>query len=213
MSSTTLSSPFPCSTTKDKLKTAFIPDLEEVLLDAKKTGLFIKIELKGWNTELPALELVEKLGMEDQCSFASFYHDRIHKIRKARPERKADGTHRIQTGALFNNDVPHDFINIVKNVGASEVHLRYDTFSKERVDEIHNAGLRSMSWFRGFASMAVDSRLYHDVGNEDERMYSTLLKTGVMILCINRPQHLVKLLNRTTATTTQQSPEFSVVAQ
>lgn len=184
---------FPCS--EDKFRGSYIPLLEEVLLNAKKTGINVRIELKGPGTEAPSLELVEKLGMVDQCSFASFRHDRVAKIRSLRPERKSDGSHRYKTGCLFNNEVPDNFVEECDAIGATEVHLKYDTCTKERVASIHDKGMRSMAWFRGPIDMKADSSTkYFDVGNEDETMYQALINTGVMTMCVNQPDILVNLI-------------------
>lgn len=193
---TTSRSPFACS--PEKVSTAFVPTLREVLEDAKRTGVVVKIELKGPGTEIPALKLVEEMNMVDQCTFASFRHDRIAKIRELRPERREgeSGPFRYNTGALFN-EVPDDFIDMAKRVGASEVHLRYDTCTRERVESIHEAGMGSMAWFRGPNSMLSDCTFkYHDVGNEDCTMYQTVLNTGVKSMCVNRPDILVDLIEK-----------------
>ena len=165
-------------------------------MNAKKSGINVRIELKGPRTEIPSLELVEKLGMVDQCSFASFDHNRVAKIRNLRPERKPDGSHRYRTGCLFNNDVPYNFVEECDAIGASEVHLKYDTCTKERVTSIHDNGMRSMAWFRGPVGMKIDaSTKYLDVGNEDETMYQALINTGVMTMCVNKPDVLVNLIS------------------
>lgn len=163
-----------------------IPTLEQVLSDAKESGLFVKIELKGEGTVVPTLELVEKLQMTNQCSYASFDHARIAELRALRPDRKA-----FPTGALFDQ-LPVDYLQRALNAGASEVHMKYDTVSPEIVSEIHRAGLGSMVWFRGPIGMASDCRdKYWDVGNEDFSMYEAVLRTGVQQMCINRPDVLL----------------------
>ena len=137
----------------------------------------------------------------DQCSFASFDHDRIATIRKLRPEYKVDGTHEVKTGCLFTEDVPNNFIEVAQAVGASEVHIRYDTCTKDRIDAIHNAGMASMAWFRGPIGMKEDyENRFFDVGNEDESMYQTVINTGVMTLCMNRPDILSNMVGRSTST-------------
>ena len=60
-----------------KIRAGRIPTLEEVLVDSKKSGLHVKIELKGPGTVEPTLEVVERLGMESQVSYASFDKSRI----------------------------------------------------------------------------------------------------------------------------------------
>lgn len=174
----------------------YIPTLEEVLHDAKETGVTVKCELKGPATEEPVLELVEKLNMVDRVHYSSFNHSRIKRIRELRPERNEDGSHRYKTGILFN-ECPENFLDLALEAGASEVHLKYSTCTPDKVDRIHNAGLDSMIWMRGPIGMMHDvSTLFHDVGNEDESMYMAIMRTGVRKMCVNRPDVLHNLLSK-----------------
>jgi len=192
-------------------KDAYVPTLEQVLVEMKKIagsrdGFVVKIELKGPGTVEPVLEMVERLNMVDVCHFSSFSLPRLKRLRELRPERLPlqNGTSgttntaswRYKTGALFDDDIPLDFVELSRDVvGASEVHLKYDTCTEERVAAIHAAGMDSMAWFRGPIGMREDARdKYHDVGNEDESMYRIVMGTGVRSLCVNRPDLLVELL-------------------
>jgi len=187
-------SEFGCPWERLVAPTAFIPTLKEVLEVLKGTGVIAKIELKGPGTAEPVLELVESMDMVDQCHYASFDHSRIARIRELRPERRLDGSHIYKTGALFV-DPPDNFIDISMAAGASEVHLKYDTCTKERVASIHANGMGSMAWWRGPPGMLEDvTEKYLDVGNEDEAMYFVLMRTGVRWLCVNKPDVLAKLV-------------------
>uniref|UniRef100_A0A7S2E8I7 GP-PDE domain-containing protein n=1 Tax=Trieres chinensis TaxID=1514140 RepID=A0A7S2E8I7_TRICV len=182
---------------EERLHGSFIPTLEEVLLDAKETGIYVKIELKGPGTEIPTLKLVERMGMVDQCSFASFEHSRVENIRKMRPDRLPDGTYKYKTGCLFASDVPDNFIETSLSVGASEVHLKYDTCTKDRVTAIHKAGMKSMAWFRGAPGMREDAtHKYWDIQDEDSDCYDTVIKTGVQALCVNKPNLLHQMVQK-----------------
>lgn len=175
---------------------AYIPTLAEVLLALKGTGTLVKIELKGSGTAKPVLELVERLGMVDQCHYSSFDHEKIKQIRHLRPELNPDGTHKYKTGALFT-ELPDDFVDRARRVGASEVHMKYDTCTTDRVQEAHEAGMGTMAWFRGPIGMREDTtHKYLDVGNEDEDMYNTVMATGVRSMCVNRPNKLLQMVGR-----------------
>lgn len=199
----------------DRIVAAQIPTLEQVLRDLQPTGLEVKIELKGPGTARPVVELIDQVGMVDQVSFSSFRHEELATVRAMRPQTTVDGNGRMsyvyRTGALFN-DVPPDFIQQAQDLQASEIHLRYDLCTRDRVEAIHQAGLSSMAWMRGPVGMASDTTLkYWDVGNEDERCYQALLETGVQQLCVNRPQVLFEYLNRNTHTVQQRSTTSSTV--
>jgi len=188
-------SEFGCPWERLVAPTAFIPTLKEVLEVLKDTGVVVKIELKGQGTAEPVLELVESMDMVDQCHYASFDHSRIARIRELRPEHGLDGSHIYKTGALFV-DPPDNFIDMSMAVGASEVHLKYDTCTKERVASIHANGMGSMAWWRGPPGMLEDTtEKYLDVGNEDEMMYLTVMNSGVGTMCVNKPDILISMLS------------------
>jgi glycerophosphoryl diester phosphodiesterase len=147
----------------------------------KGTGLEIKIELKGPNTVRPVLEIVDRLGMTSQCSYSSFDHANLRLLRQLRPS-----TRDYPTGALFNTPVPADYVSQAQACGATQVHLRYDTCTKERVHDIRTAGLQSMAWLRGPLGMA-------NVGTDEEDCYRTLGETGVDQICCNRPDVAMQL--------------------
>jgi len=174
-----------------------IPTLEEVLVAVKESfpSATVKMELKGEGTVQPTLELVEELGMVDQCQFSSFVLSRLDELRMSRPETMEDGTYRYKTGALFNH-VPDNFLELAQDVGASEIHLRYDTCTVDRIQSIHSRNMKSMAWFRGPMKMKYDVlNKWHDVGNEDESMYLMVAETGVQQLCLNRPNVALKMWN------------------
>lgn len=176
----------------------YIPTLEEVLVDAKETGVIIKVELKGPGTAEPVLQLVDRLNMADQVHYSSFRHSYIKKVRELRPQRNLDGSHKYKTGALFD-EVPDNFVEMALDVGATEVHLKYSTCTSERVQQIHDAGMDSMIWMRGPVGMRYDTaERFPDVDNEGELMYSIIMATGVKAMCVNRPDVLAGLLAKET---------------
>ncbi len=147
-----------------------------------KADFVIKIELKGpgTGTAFPSVELVKKHNMMHRCQFASFNHERIAnaKVKTLAPD--------AITGALWA-DLPDDFLERCLQVQADEVHFRYDTCTHNNVKAAHNVGLSTMAWFRGPKAMCRDAIKYNDVGNEDVNMHKTVLQSGVMSLCANRP--------------------------
>lgn len=180
-----------------------IPTLEQVLTDLQSTGLEVKIELKGPGTAQPVVELVDRLQMVDQVSFSSFNHEEIATVRRMRPQtNNIDRSYVYRTGALFD-EVPADYVERALSVQASEVHLRYDACTRERVQAIHEAGLGSMAWFRGPVGMKSDVLgKYWDIGNEDAVCYQTVMDTGVQQLCVNKPRVLHEYLQSYTTATT-----------
>ncbi len=171
----------------------YIHTLEEVLITLRDhpdvpPTLTIKIELKGHGTAQPAVKLVEKLNMMHRCHYSSFDHSKIAEVRAFCPD--------AVTGVLFADDVPDDFVERAISVGASEVHLKYDTCTYSRIQKAHSAGLGTMAWFRGPRGMSEDTSKYRDVGNEDESMYEVVLASGVRSMCVNRPDIMAQLAEK-----------------
>jgi glycerophosphoryl diester phosphodiesterase len=173
---------------------AYVPTLEQVLQDFKSTpSCRVTIELKGPNVTLPVVEIVEKLQMQSQCCYSSFNLERLYELRSLRPCKNE-----FPTGALFDGTVPANFIELARDAGATEIHLKYDTCTRHRIQEIHKAGMGSMAWFRGPIGMIQDmASKYHDVGNEDESCYQALIDCGVQQICCNKPNLLVSMMRST----------------
>eukprot|EP00536_Pseudo-nitzschia_multiseries_P010067 jgi/Psemu1/258682/estExt_Genewise1Plus.C_2950038 len=190
--------------------------------DPNQKKMHIKIELKGPDVVEDVLDLVDALGAADMCSYSSFDLQKLYLVRQLRPGRcPSTGEYLYKTGALFNHiDASgksldddyyappptvgtgedwgdYDIVERALAVGATEIHLKYDTCTKPLIDRIHAAGLGSMAWFRGPIGMGEDcSSKYFDVGNEDLAMYETVVRTGVQQLCVNKPDVLIELRER-----------------
>jgi glycerophosphoryl diester phosphodiesterase len=184
---------FPCPTRYiTDQSVAYVPTLEQVLTDLRGTGCNVKIELKGPGVVKPVVDLVEKLQMEDQCSYSSFNFDMLQELRMIRPDKL-----RYPSGALFDGEPPLDFIQQAIDAGATEVHLKYDVCTIDAIGQIHDAGLGSMAWLRGPIGMKDDTdEKYYDIGNEDEACYQALIDTGVQQICCNKPNFLSSMLTK-----------------
>ncbi|KAL3821748.1 hypothetical protein ACHAXA_008484 [Cyclostephanos tholiformis] len=161
-----------------------IHTLEEVFATLRDhpdvpSDFIVYVELKGPDTAMPVVELVDRMDVGRMCRYSSFDHSRISEVRML--------NERAVTGALFSGRVPDDFVDAAIEAGANEVHLRYDTCTYDKVREALRAGLSTMAWFRGPSK-------YVDVGNEAESTYQTVLRTGVDRVCVNRPDVMLKVL-------------------
>ena len=170
----------------------YVHTLEEVLVTMRdhpdvSPDFVVRIELKGPDTAVPAVELVGRLDMARRCRYSSFDHSRILEVRSLDPD--------AVTGALFDGPLPADFVQLAIAAGADEVQIKYDLCTCDTVRSAHRAGLRTMAWFRGPRGMRRDCLdKYHDVGNEDVDMYWTVLRSGVGCMCVNRPDVMVRAL-------------------
>ncbi|KAG7362113.1 glycerophosphoryl diester phosphodiesterase [Nitzschia inconspicua] len=173
---------FPCP--KDSILRGSIPTLEQVFRDVQEasSNMHLTLELKGgYNIPEQVLQLVDQMNMVHQTSCSSFNLEYLQQVRALRPERDDHGRHLYKTGVLVNDAENVDsLISKAHAVEANEIHLRYDTCTRDVIDKIHRQGFGSMAWFRGPVGMQHDSTMkYTDVGNEDELMYHVVAKTGV----------------------------------
>lgn len=176
---------------------AYIPKLEDVLLDLKDTKCHVKIELKGPGVVQPVLDLVERLNMVNRCSCSSFNLTQLYELRQLRSNKNL-----YPTGALFEDDVPNNWYEIVSKLDANEIHMKYDKCTKSLIDNIHQSGYKTMAWLRGPIGMKMDcTTKYNDIGcnhniEEDERCYQALIDTGVQQICCNKPNLLISMLQK-----------------
>lgn len=185
---------FPCD--KTAIQQGQIPLLKNVLQDlASFSNFHIKIELKGPDTVNPVLHLVESMQMQSQCSYSSFDVDQMKQLRRLRPDRSL-----YPSGLLLDGEPPQNYIELAQNhCGVTEIHLLYDECTVERVQQIHQAGLQCMAWFRGPCGMRMDAQTkYSDIGSdgENEFCYQAVVDTGVDQICCNRPDLLMTLLSK-----------------
>jgi len=130
--------------------------------------------------------------MVDEVQFSSFNHPRLANLRRLHPERLQDGSHRYKTGALFNSNTPFDFLDRAKEIGASEIHLKYNECTKARVESAHTQGYRVMAWFCGPITMKQNATMNNE-GNEDEAMYEKVIASGCDEMCVNRVYLLAEM--------------------
>ena len=151
----------------------------------------VKIELKSPDSFLPVLKTVEECGMTKMCSYSSFDHSQLLALRKLRPSQKD-----YPTGALFGKPLPKDYLEQAHDCGATEVHLRYDTCTVQRVEATRTAGLRIMAWLPAPREMSRHCKqVFHDLDEENEACYEAIWETGVDKICCNRPNVAIGLRN------------------
>jgi len=172
----------------DKLRGAKVPKLGDALDLCKKLGLGVKIELKGDGVEDDVVSMIQSQELTSHVEISSFDHAKLARVHSLDPS--------ISTGALFSSPCPPDFVERSKNVHASEVHLRYDTCSAARVREAKEADLKVMAWFRGPLSMKQDSSSFVDCDNEDEKMYKIVMASGCDMVCVNRPDVAIGVVDK-----------------
>jgi glycerophosphoryl diester phosphodiesterase len=214
---------FPFALSPLQIRNGRIPTLEQVLRMAKATtNLQVKLELKGPDTVEPTLALVDRLDMVEQCSFSSFDASRLALLRQLKPEQRPrsvdadvgvdvnNPSHVYRTGWLLKEVLlPSDLLLLqAKALGVDEIHLPYDLCTPTLITTLHKAGLTTMAWMRGPIGMAQDVQdKYWDVGNEDERMYATLLRSGVQQVCVNKPDVLIGMFPPRNEEEEPQSPQ------
>lgn len=154
-----------------------VPTLREVL-EATKDKAILLIELKGERTEVPTVELVRELGLEDQVIIQSFDFQQIQKVKKKAPE--------IATMFLVSvpehSDNPIEaatwMANIMEYVGATGIGIRHNWYTPELKAVAKERNLALFVW-------TVDNKA-------ELRRFIT---EGVQGIITNRPQDLLELLH------------------
>jgi len=183
---------------REKLRGVSMPLLEEVLQFVKDydptSRTMIRIELKGPRAEFAVVQLVERMDMVAQVTYISFHEEWLKRIRKLRPQMRADGSPWHRTGVIFST-LPEDFVRRARGAGATQIHLRYHDCTARHIEAIHEAGFGSACYFGGGKSMRRDLRTYHDVEDEDEEMYELVWRSGVQGVTVNHPGRWMKLMS------------------
>lgn len=157
----------------DRVNGVKIPTLEEALSLIRKRNLHVTVELKGLSTPKPVVHLLRKMGMVEEVTVSSFTWPLLVEAKALEPA--------LQTAVLFV-DPGEDCVAIAMKYKASEIHLRFDTVTKDVVNEAHAHGLNIMAWFRSPHTM-----------KEEEKFFDHLIHAGVDTICTNVPDKLAQL--------------------
>ncbi len=150
-----------------------IPTLEEVLHEAKGTGMTVNIEIKSVviennSIEEKAINMVHKLGMNKRVIFSSFNHFSLQIL------KKIDNT--IPIGLLYAEGMvdPHVY---AKHLGAQAIHpFYYNLAAPELMKKCSESGILVNPW-------TVDS----------EEHLGWMFKEGVNAVITNYPDVALKL--------------------
>jgi len=157
----------------DRVNGVKIPTLEEALTLVRKRNLHVTVELKGLSTPRPVVHLLRKMGMVKNVTVSSFTWPLLVEAKALEPA--------LQTAVLFV-DPGENCVAIAKKYEASEIHLRFDTVTKDVVEEAHAHGLNIMAWFRSPHTM-----------KDEEKFFDHLIDAGVDTICTNVPDKLVQV--------------------
>lgn len=149
-----------------------IPTLEQVLMCTELDGLLVQIELKGAGTEEPAASLVRRMGMTKRTRFTSFFHRRVESMRRLLPESPC---------GLLIACSPIDPQRLVREAGATSLHVDARRIDRELVNAVHEAGAQLIAWghvttpaqVRALADLGVDA-----IGSDTPDMVIRALRDG-----------------------------------
>lgn len=145
-----------------------IPTLQEVV-DLGYGKVDLQIELKGGNTERPAVEIIKKYDT-DNFMLTSFHHNRILAAKRLLPS--------IKTGAIIVG-LPVNVKEMVKAADADRLLINYFTVEQETVKSIHDIGKSISVW-----------------NVDDEDPIDRMIKMKVDGIGSNKPDILLKFLKK-----------------
>lgn len=146
-----------------------IPILEEVI-ELTKGRVILQIELKGLDVEEKTVKIVEKNNILDGVVMTSFRHKAVKNVKKINPK--------IETGILFVCQ-PVDVVQLAVSARADGIHPNINYVDKEMVNQAHLHDLKVRVW-----------------NADDEKTLSKMISLGVDAIGTNRPDILLRMLNR-----------------
>lgn len=111
-----------------------VPSLTQVL-SLCGTRATAYVELKGVDSELPALDVIR--ANTARCAVHSFDHAMIERAARVAPE--------IRRGILFD-EYPRDVQQSMRSASALDVWPRWSVIDKVLVDRVHAMGGRVIAW-------------------------------------------------------------------
>lgn len=114
-----------------------IPTLWQVLQQVNGK-CWLNIELKGQDTAIPLLQLLQRAQQElafdlSALVISSFNHHLLQQIKQQKPE--------LKTGALTAN-IPLDYTDFASRLQAYSVHLALDFINQQMVEDARKRGLK-----------------------------------------------------------------------
>ncbi len=118
-----------------------IPTLEEVIDEINRL-VTLNIELKGPNTAVPTAKIIKRYISEQKFAItdflvSSFEHDELHVFHDLVPE--------IEISVLYD-EIPPDFVQLAKNLGASVLGMRATNITSEIVATARQSSLAVTAW-------------------------------------------------------------------
>ena len=146
-----------------------IPILEEVIKLTKGRAI-LQIELKGLDVEEETVKIVEKYDALYGVVLTSFRHKAVKNVKKINPI--------IETGILFVCQ-PVDVVQLANSAHADAIHPNINYVDKEMINQARLHDLKVRVW-----------------NADDEKTLSKMISLGVDAIGTNRPDILLRMLNR-----------------
>lgn len=126
---------------KNQLTGTKIPTLAELLEFLKTNDLYLNIEVKSTDADMPKalVDLVEEYGLSDRVVYSSFNHLQMARILEYKPDAI------VGTLYSFNMMKPWDYCENMGARASHPNHAQLDLFP-EYVEECHKRGIRVNTW-------------------------------------------------------------------
>ena len=118
--------------------------------------------------------------MINQVTFSSFHGSRTSLIRRMRSDMNT-----VRTGKIFGEVLPSDWIGQCLSSHCNEAHICFSDSTPENIAKAHASGLYVMAWFPHPQNKSIWSK-----HTEDAVLYEEVSKSGVDMMCVNKPDLL-----------------------
>ena len=94
-------------------------------------------------------------------------------------------------GKIFDTPLPKDWIKQTKRDLCNEAHICFADCTPQNISLAHANNVRVMGWFPHPINTSIWSKY-----TEDAALYETVAKSGVDVMCVNKPKLLREVLDR-----------------
>lgn len=101
---------------------------------------------------------------------------------------------RVKTAKIFDTPLPRDWIEQTRKLKCNEAHICFADTTPQAIELAHRNGIKVMAWFPHPINDSIWSKF-----TEDAALYAQVAKSGVDIMCVNKPDLLKEVLDGMTA--------------
>ena len=118
-------------------------------------------------------------------TFSSFHNEKTALIRNMRRNMES-----VKTAKIFDTPLTRDWIEQTKSQHCNEAHICFIDCTPRNISLAHSHGIIVMGWFPHPVNESIWCKY-----TEDSALYEFVARSGVDIMCVNKPGLLKRVLD------------------